>query len=250
MSTAANIKASLKAGKPSVGAWLTFPSAEVAECMADCGFDWLAVDMEHGATSPEMAAMVFMAAERRGVAAFARLPEADPYLARRLLDQGCQGLIVPVVENAEAFSAFAAHCFYPPRGRRGVGLSRCNGFGKDFESYLSDFRPVLVPQIETRAGVEASQAIAALAEVDALFLGPYDLSADLGAPGDFSTEAFKTALGAVRKACEGGGKAAGIHQVAPDVSELDQRVAEGFRFIAYGTDAQELRHAFSSLRRR
>ncbi len=248
MTSAAHIKASLVAGRPCIGAWLTLPSAEVAECLAVCGFDWLAVDMEHGASTPETAAAAFRAAERHGVVPFARLPSADPYLARRLLDQGCQGLIVPVVESAEAFADFASHCLYPPAGRRGVGLSRCNRFGLDFAQYLAEFQPVLVPQIETKAGVAAAAAIAALPMVDALFLGPYDLSASLGRTGDFTTAEFKSALAQVRQACADAGKAPGIHQVAPDSAELARQLDEGFRFIAYGTDAMAIRHAFAGLK--
>lgn len=243
-----NVKARLRAGDVTIGAWLTTSSDEVAEIMASLGFDWLAVDMEHGSAGIDRAAAAFRAAERWGVAPMTRLPSADPYLARRLLDCGAVGVIVPVVEDAQAFAAFAAHLRYPPKGgRRGVGLSRCNAWGDRFQDYLTAFEPLLVPQIETVRGVQAAAAIAALPEVDALFLGPYDLSASLGSAGDFTTTAFQAAVAEVRAACARHGKAAGIHQVSPDPAELQARINEGNRFIAYGTDALALRHALGAV---
>jgi 2-dehydro-3-deoxyglucarate aldolase len=238
-----NLKERIKSGAPCIGAWAQSPSVATAEAMASCGFHWLAIDLEHAAIGIEAAAAIFLAAERHGVVPLARLPSADPYLARRLLDNGAQGLIVPVVESAEAFGEFSAHCLYPPRGKRGVGLSRCNLWGDNFADYLANFTPVLVPQIETKKGVAAAPAIAARPEVDALFLGPYDLSADLGKAGDFSTPEFLAARDAVKKACQANGKAAGIHQVDPIAEGLKEKIADGFSFIAYSTDLIALRHA-------
>lgn len=212
--------------------------------MASCGFHWMAVDMEHGTMSLDQAESCFIAAERHGVSAMARLPSADPYMGRHLLDAGAAGLLVPVVEDARAFAEFVAHCLYS--GKRGSGLSRCNNYGDDFDSYYNNFRPFLVPQIETLKGVEAANSLAAINEVDALFLGPYDLSADLGRPGDMCTEAFKQAAEKVRQACQAKGKSLGIHQVKPDAEELKARVAEGYNFIAYATDIIAMRSALGS----
>lgn len=237
------LKQRMAAGLPCIGAWSTVPSPIVAEAMASCGFHWLAVDMEHGAVDVADAQAIFTAAERCGVAPLARLPSADPYLARRLLDAGAQGLIVPVVESADDFLAFARHCRFPPAGRRGVGLSRANGWGDRFETYLAGFDPVLVPQIETRAGIDAAEALARLEVVDGLFVGPYDLSADLGAPGRFDTPDMTAALARVKAAAAGGGKALGIHQVPPDPAQLRARLDEGYRFIAYATDVTAMRAA-------
>jgi 2-dehydro-3-deoxyglucarate aldolase len=242
-----NIKKRLAAGETCIGAWLSQPSAHSAEAMASLGFDWLAVDLEHMAASPRDAELAFLAAERHGAAPFARLTSADPYLARRLLDLGAHGLIVPVTEDPDEFQAFARHCLYPHTGgRRGVGLSRVNRWGDDFETYLSDFAPVLIPQIETRKGVAASDALAAMPIVDGLFLGPYDLSADLGRGGAFDTPEFKAEIEAVRTACTRHGKAAGIHQVHPDAAELSRRIEEGFRLIAYSTDMIAMRHTLAA----
>jgi len=242
-----DIRTRLRAGKPCLGAWLGIPHPQSAEAMASLGFHWLAVDMEHGTASVDQAAACFLAAERHGCLPMARLPSADPYLARRLLDGGARGLIVPVVEDAGAFAAFAAHCLYPPKGRRGVGLQRANRWGDDFEAALAGPGPLLVPQIETAKGVAAAGAIAALDAVDALFLGPYDLSADLGAPGDWQAPAFKDAIGAVRTAAGKAGKPTGIHQVTPDAKALAEVLAAGHRFVACSTDIIAMRAALAPL---
>ncbi len=242
------LKQRIAAGDLTIGAWLGVADSVIAEAMAGCGFDWMVADMEHGAIDVADLPAVFAAAERRGVAPLARLPAMDPIAARRALDAGALGLLVPVVEDASRFAEFARHCHYPPQGRRGVGLSRANLWGDDFAGYLADFRPILVPQIETRRGAEAADALAALAETDALFVGPYDLSADLGHPGDFARPAFTQAITAIKAACAEHGKAFGGHQVAPDMAQLRARIAEGYRFLAFGTDVLALRHAFASLK--
>ena len=242
------IKARLADGQPTIGAWLTVNSEQVADALASIGFDWVVVDFEHGSADVADAANAFIAIERHGAAPLARLPGHDPALGRRMLDLGAHGLIVPVVEDAGEFRRLIDHFLYPPRGRRGVGLGRFNRWGDDFDDYLTNFEPLLVPMIETRKGVAAADAIAAIAETDAIFLGPYDLSSDLGAPGDFECDAFKAAIGEVRQACDRHDKALGIHQVATEQAELRKRLDEGFRFIAYGTDMIALRTALAAAR--
>lgn len=242
-----DVKSKLRGGNPVVAGWLTTASPLVAEAMASCGFGVLVVDMEHGPIDEAAALVAFAAAERRGAAPLVRLPSADPYLARRLLDGGALGLIVPCVEDAGAFADFVSHCRYPPKGRRGTGLGRGNLWGDSFASHFNDFEPVILAMIETRKGVTAAGAIAAMEAVDGLFIGPYDLSADLGAAGDFTTTAFKDALTVTREACRAAGKAPGIHQVATDLNELRARIGEGYRFVAYGTDLIAMRHAFAGV---
>lgn len=234
--------------RPSIGAWVSLPSLQAADAMLSCGFDWVVVDLEHGSLSIRDAVDVFIAAERRGVMPFARLPQADPYLARRLLDGGAAGLMVPVSENAKTFAQFAAHCLYPPEGRRGVGLSRTNLWGDTFTSYLNDFAPILIAQIETVIGVNAAADIAALDVVDGVFVGPYDLSLSLGENGDFTTPAFTKAWRKILNACKASKVAVGIHQVELDPKALQARFEEGFDFVAYGTDTLAMRHAFTGIR--
>ena len=240
------LKTRLSHGKPCIGAWLSSGSSTNAEAMASLGFDWLCVDMEHGSTDISQIEGVFQAVERHGVSPMVRIGNLDGDLARRLLDLGAAGIIVAAVESARTFEQFAEFCLYAPDGRRGVGLSRCNRWGDDFDDYRKNFRPLLVPMVETRRGVDAAAELAALSIVDAIFLGPYDLSSDLGCIGDFKAPAFIEAVESVRQA--GAGKALGIHQVKPVTDELCARIEEGFTLLAYGTDVIAMRHALDGVR--
>ena len=123
-----------------------------------------------------------------------------------------------------------------------------NRWGDDFGPYMNKFQPLLVPQIETRAGVNAAADIAAEKSVDALFLGPYDLSCDLGHPGDFDVPAVMDAIQSVKTACRENGKAVGIHQVEPDAGALQGRIDDGFTFVAYCTDIIAMRGALGGIR--
>ncbi len=243
----ADLRAKLRAGTPTIGGWLGTGSVLVADAVASCGFDWVAIDMEHGTAGVEDAAGIFAAIQHRGAAAMVRLPSADPFLARRLLDAGADGLIVPVVEDAAAFHQFAQHQLYPPAGRRGVGLARGNLWGDTFQDTFNNFQPVLVAQIETKKGAVNADAVAALDEIDALFIGPYDLSADLGVAGKLTDPALTDALSKVKAACQEHGKAYGGHQVDPDPAALKRMIEDGFRFIAYSTDIIAMRSVFAAI---
>ena len=128
------LKERLASNKVCIGGWITAPIPVVAEAMAKLGFHWVAVDMEHAPISGDLQG-VFIALEKYDVAPMVGFRSLDPSLGRRVLDAGAAGLIVPAVEDAIEFGEFAAHCF-TPKGTRGVGLSRCNGWGETFEDYL------------------------------------------------------------------------------------------------------------------
>jgi 2-keto-3-deoxy-L-rhamnonate aldolase RhmA len=243
-----SLKTCIQRGDVLVGGWLTVRSTEIAEALASTGVDWIAADFEHGTLDIGSASEAFAAIERHGVFPVARLTSMDADQACRALDIGAQGLLVPVVQSAEEFADFARQCLYSPQGSRGTALGRFNGWGDDFSDYRENFAPVLVPMIETRRGVEAAAEIAALDCVDALFFGPYDLSADLGDPGNFESAEFLSARARILEAAESAGKAAGGHQVAVEVGSVAKMVDDGFRFIAYGTDVVALRTSMSTFR--
>ena len=231
-----------------VGGWLTVQSTEIAEALASTGVDWVAADFEHGSLDIGDASNAFIAIERCGAIPVARLTSMDEAQACRALDVGAQGLLVPVVENAADFKEFAKKCLYAPVGSRGTALGRFNRWGDSFAEYRSSFQPALIPMIETCRGVEAAAEIASLDEVDALFFGPYDLSADLSDPGNFTSAEFVSARARILEAAASAGKPAGGHQVATDPDLLAEMIADGFRFIAYGTDIVALRTAITTFK--
>ena len=228
-----------------IGAWMMSSSPIIAEAIASMGFHFLVIDMEHGAADVSQVETLFALAERHGAAPLARISSLDGDSARRLMDLGAHGIIVSAVESANSFAEFARSCFYPPAGKRGVGISRCNQFGDTFEEYFRGFNPVLMAMVETSKGVQAVAEIAALPCVDGIFLGPYDLSTSLGSPGNFSSDLFLNAVEKVASACRANEKALGIHQVEPDADKLRDRFDYGFNFVAYGTDILAVREALA-----
>jgi 2-keto-3-deoxy-L-rhamnonate aldolase RhmA len=232
-----------------IAAWQQLPSMQSTIAMASMGFDWIVVDIEHSSITTQEAEAIFIAAERHNVKPFVRLPSADPYLARRFLDAGGVGILVPVVESKNAFDDFAKHCFFPPKGRRGLGLVRSNGWGENLKSYFNEFKPILIAQIETKIGAQNIQSILSSEFLDGIMIGPYDLSASLGTPGEFSCSDFKDICNDVTQASRKHNKMVGYHQVEPNLEELRKRIAEGYDFIAYGTDIIALRHSLQGIKK-
>lgn len=228
-----------------LAAWQQIPSIQSTVAMASLGFDWLIVDLEHTTITEKDAETIFIAAERHKAKPFARLPFSDPYLARRLLDGGAQGLLVPVVESREAFDQFAEHCVYPPRGKRGLGLVRANDWGKDLESYYKNFTPTLIAQIETKKGAENISDILASPFLDGIMIGPYDLSASLGVPGNFEDIHFKEICNFIVAETKKHKKMLGYHQVQPLLEELKKKIAEDYDFLVYGTDTIAIKHVLN-----
>jgi len=237
-----------KMREKSLGLWLSsFNSLYLEAILSTNSYDWVALDLEHSGFTETEARDTFMLCERYGIHTFARLKGHDHLQGRKMLDMGATGLIIPVVNSAEELKKLTKHFFYPPRGVRGVCLSRINEFGQSFDEYYKNFRPILVPQIESRSGVENIDEILSLPYVDAIFIGPYDLSADLGHPGEFHVEVVKNAIDRIKTSALKHKKSLGIHIVWPNIDDLKKRYGEGFSFVAYGTDIILLKHALKEV---
>ena len=234
------LKDRLAQSKPSVGAWLMSSSPIIAEAMVSMGFHFLVIDMEHGAADVSQSETLFALAERYGAALMVRIPSLMETWRAGSWIWVLTALRIDGRERRELRESPRAR-FYPPEGKRGVGISRCNQFGDRFKEYLMGFKPVLMAMVETSEGIHAASDIAALPSVDGIFLGPYDLSTSLGCPGDFYSQPFINAVETVRSACRANRKALGIHQVEPVADELHNRFDDGFSFVAYGTDILALR---------
>lgn len=230
-----------------IAAWQQLPSIQSTVSMTQLGFDWIIVDLEHTTITTHETEGIFIAAERHGCKPFVRLPSADPYLARRLLDAGAQGVLVPVVESREEFDRFAKHCFYPSKGKRGLGLVRANEWGEKLQEYFESFSPIIIAQIETLKGAENICSILESEFLDGIMIGPYDLSASIGNPGIFEDTTFiQTCNNILNKAREKK-IMIGYHQVIPDLDLLKKRMEEGYDFIAYGTDVVAIKHALKGI---
>lgn len=232
------LRARLRAGGSTVGGWMQIPHASVAEIMGQAGYDWVALDLEHGAIAVHQLPDLCRALELGGTLPLARLAEGEPKDCKQALDAGTGGVIIPMVESAEQMHAMRDACRWPPAGHRGVGFSRANLFGKHFRSYREEAQaPLLVAMIEHVRAVENLDAILQVEGLDAVLVGPYDLSASMGVTAQFDAPALTAALQSIRTITAQRGVACGIHVVAPDPAELQLRRAEGYRFLAYATDA-------------
>jgi 2-dehydro-3-deoxyglucarate aldolase len=238
------IRERLRNGGRSVGSWMQIPHASVAEIMGQAGYDWVAVDLEHGSVSTGQLPDLFRALELGGTLPLARVAQGSATDVKQALDAGAGGIIVPMIESAAQLLAVRDACRWPPAGTRGVGFSRANLFGMHFSAYREEAQaPLLVAMIEHVRAVEALPQLASIAGLDALMIGPYDLSASMGLTGQFDHADFKTVLARIRAHAEAGRIPCGVHVVAPSREELKERINEGYRFLAYSIDAAMLIHA-------
>lgn len=232
------LRTKLRAGGTTVGSWIQLPHASIAEIMGQAGYDWVALDLEHGAIDLHQIPDLCRALELGGTLPLARLAQGDPKDCKQALDAGAGGVIVPMIESAERLTAVRDCCRWPPAGNRGVGFSRANLFGKHFDAYRGEAQaPLLVAMIEHIRAVESLDAILQVAGLDAVLIGPYDLSASMGITAQFDERAFGEALQRIKTLSRQHGIPSGIHVVQPEPGILQQRMDEGYRFIAYSIDA-------------
>ncbi len=238
----ASIRETLRGGEASIGSWMQIPHPSIAEILGRSGYDWVAVDMEHGAISAHQLPDLFRALELGGTLPMARLAHGAPKDCKQALDAGAGGVIVPMVESAQQLNRVRDACRWPPAGTRGVGFSRANLFGADFDAYAQEAQaPLLIAMIEQIRAVEALEEILAVDGLDAILIGPYDLSASMGVTGRFDTPEFTAVMERIRSACHNSRIACGMHVVLPDPAQLAQRVEDGYLFLAYSIDAVLLR---------
>jgi len=233
-----NLKKRLKNRELTIGSWLQINSPIVAEIMSKAGFDWLVVDMEHSAIGISEAQSLIQIIDLSRCVPLVRLSSNDSTLIKRVMDAGAHGIIVPNVNSADEAVAAVKATQYPPNGMRGVGLWRAQGYGFNFDEYKKwqASESIVIVQIEHIDGVNNLEAILNTEGVDGFIIGPYDLSASLGIPGEFENPDFKKALEKVLEVSKKTHALMGTHVVMPDVSLVTKKVEEGYRFIAYSID--------------
>ena len=234
----------LRAREKLVGTIVTLAAPEVAEVLSGAGFDWLFVDTEH-APLDMLAAQTLLSAA--SVPCVVRVADGHEATIKKALDIGAAGIVVPMVNSASQARAIVQFAKYPPLGVRGVGIVRAQGYGFGFADYVktANERTAVIVQCEHVAAVEAIDAIAAVAGVDAIFVGPYDLSGSMGRLGDVEHPDILAALAKVRDACKRAGRALGIY--VANAERARAFAAEGYSLIAVGIDAQLLGQAGRSI---
>lgn len=233
-----NLKARLKRGEALAGCWLNLGSSVTAEIVGLSGFDWVLIDLEHGAGESSDLRFQLQALTHTSAAAIVRVESFERQRLHRVLDLGAEGIMCPRVNNVEEARAVAEGLFYPPIGTRGVAkMVRATNFGAQFSEYRENAKDNLlsVVQIETTGALDCLEGIAALDGVDVLFIGPADLSMALGIFGQFDHPLFKDAIRATVNAAKKAGKATGILLFNPD--DFPTYHEMGIQLIACGSDA-------------
>lgn len=231
-----------------IGMWACSGSPLVTEVAAGSGLDWLLIDMEHSANTLESVVLQLQAAAAYPIAPLVRVAANDTVAIKQVLDLGAQNIIVPMVSTAEEAKAAVAATRYPPEGVRGVGsaLARSARWNR-VDRYLQESaeHTSLTVQIETAAGVEAAAEIAEIDGIDAVFVGPSDLSASMGLLGQQTHPRVVAAVEQVFSAVQAAGKPVGVN--AFDPAAADAYIAAGADFVAVGADVALLARASEAL---
>ncbi len=243
-------KAGLRGDKAMIGFWLSLASPYTAEIAGGAGFDWLLIDGEHGPNDIPLLLSQLQTLAACPVAPVVRVPVGETWMIKQVLDIGAQTVLVPMVDSADQARQLVKAMNYPPKGVRGVGaaVARASAFNRipDYLTTAND-EICLIVQVESKAAVDAIEAIAAVEGVDAIFIGPADLAADMGYPGRGSDPVVLETIERAILRIQAAGKPAGILTSDP---LLARRYIElGAKFVAVGTDVTLFSQATTALAR-
>lgn len=247
------LKQALADGKQTIGCWLVLGDSYAAEIAASAGFDWCVIDNEHApndlrSTLAQLQALSQTSNQTSNqtpnqtpVSAVVRPPIGETHILKQFLDIGCQSFVVPMVESAAQAVELVRATRYPPDGVRGVGAStaRASNFNAHADYlHTANDQICLFVQVESRAGLAALPDILAVDGVDGVFIGPSDLSADLGHLGNPHAPAVVTAIDCALDAIAASGKASGIFAVDP--VDAERYLARGVSFVAVASDINSM----------
>lgn len=229
-------KSAILNGEVQLGIWTNARDPIVLEMIGDTGFEFVTIDCEHAPNDLSEVVSSLQALRPTAAQATVRVPGLDPVNIKRVLDAGAQTLFVPYVQTVEEAELAAASVAYPPQGIRGVaGITRATGFGT-YDDYMAKARDeiCLIVQIETQQGLDNLEGIAAVEGIDAIFIGPADLSASIGYPGNMTAEPVKAAIRDAIERVTAAGKPAGFLALNQELLELAR--AAGAKFIVPAID--------------
>jgi 4-hydroxy-2-oxoheptanedioate aldolase len=232
-----DLKKKLRNNETVIGYWLNLGSSLTAEIIALTGFDWVLIDLEHGAGTEKDLLYQLQAVRHTSATPLVRVESFERQRIHRVLDMGAGGVMCPRINNFDEAEKAARGLRYPPAGIRGIAkMVRAAEYGRNFQNYFSGEEEITgIIQIESRGALENLDKIASLEGIDVLFIGPADLSMELGVFGQFDHPLF---VDAVKKTCDTAakyGKASGI--LLPDLSWFNDYHSMGMRFFGGGSDA-------------
>jgi 2-keto-3-deoxy-L-rhamnonate aldolase RhmA len=234
-----NFRQRLRAGERLVGMIVSLAAPEVTEILGLAGFDWLFLDAEHSPLD-SLSLQRLMQGAGAATPCVVRLAAGEEIHVKKALDSGAAGIIAPMVNSAEHAARVVRWARYAPAGTRGVGLARAHGYGLDFGDYMSNAnaRTAVIVQAEHIQAVENMAGIVQVPDLDAVFVGPYDLSASMGLPGQVDHPDVKAAIGRVTETCQAAGMPLGIFGMSAEA--LRPWLAQGYTLVVAGVDAHLL----------
>jgi len=227
-----------RAGRAVVNGWLAIPNSFAAETMAHQGWDSLTIDLQHGVNDYMTAIGMMQAIATTATVPMARVPWLEEGILMKMLDAGCYGLICPMVNSAADAERFVSACRYPPRGRRSFGPIRATLYaGADYATHSNE-EIALFAMIETAEALADLDAILRTPGLDAVYVGPADLSLALGATPKFDQEekVVVEAIDAIVRKAREHGRVAGIHNGTPAYAK--RMIAKGYQFVTIASDAR------------
>ena len=232
------LKKRLANNQISIGSWITIGNPAIPEIMANADFEWLTIDIEHNSIDLSMVQNMISTIQSKNISALVRVSKNEEVIIKHVLDAGADGIIVPMINNKEDAIKAVEYAYYPPKGKRGVGLARAQNYGIGFESYKEwlNNNLVIIAQIEHIEAANNIEEIISTYGIDGVIIGPYDLSGSLGYPGEFDRIEVKQAIEKVEKACLKKGFPLGFHIVQPEAELINKVIEKGYRFIAFSTD--------------
>jgi len=240
-----NLKQKLKNNELTIGSWIMMGNPMSVEVMALAGVDWLVIVIEHQPIDMETVQILIISIQAHNIKALVRVSKNEEVVIKKVLDMGADGIIVPMVSSKEDATQAVDYAKYPPVGKRGVGLFRATKFGTKFEEYKKwvDEELVIIAQIEHIDAVNNIDEIVNVDGIDGTIIGPYDLSGSMGYPGEFERDDVKEAVQTVLDSCKKNNMPSGFHVVDTDPEKLNQKIAQGCTFMAYGIDYFFMRDA-------
>lgn len=232
------LKEKLLNNELTIGSWITIGHPAIPEILASAGFEWLVIDIEHTTIDFSMVQVLITTIQSKGMAALVRVSKNEEVVIKRVLDAGADGIIVPMICSVEDAKKAVEYAKYPPKGKRGVGLARAQQYGTGFDNYKKwvDEHLVVIAQIEHIDGINNLNEIIKVEGIDGTIIGPYDLSGSLGIPGEYNKPIVVEALEKFKSICQSTKTSMGFHVIDPDHLKLEEKINEGYNFIAFSTD--------------
>lgn len=236
------LKSKLANKQVTIGSWITLGHLSIAEIMADAGFDWLCVDLEHSVINYYEAEVLIASIQSKGLFSYVRVGENNPTIIKRVLDAGADGVIVPMVNSGDDAVRAVQAVKYPPIGKRGVGLARAQAYGFGFDQYAGSVnkKTRIIAQIEHIDAINNLEDILSVQGIDGTIIGPYDLSGSLGKPGKYDDEKVKQALLKYERIGLKHKKPIGFHVIEPDHKLVLEKIHKGYTFLAFSLDTMFL----------